>query len=36
MAAETSMSPVWNKLVAVVSLALWSSVAIAGRFVGFP
>lgn len=36
MAAETSTSPAWNKLVAVVSLALWSTVAIAGRFVGFP
>src|SRR6267378_6916551 len=30
MADETRMSPVWNKLVAVVSLFLWSSVAIAG------
>jgi hypothetical protein len=36
MAAETSMNPVWTKLVGVVSLSLWSSVAIAGRFVGFP
>ena len=36
MAAETRMNPVWTKLVAVVSLSLWSSVAIAGRFVGFP
>jgi hypothetical protein len=36
MSAETSIRPVWNKLVAVVSLSLWSSVAIAGRFVGFP
>ena len=36
LAVETSRSPVWGKLVAVVSLALWSSVAIAGRLVGFP
>ena len=26
----------WTRLVAVVSLALWSSVAIAGRLIGFP
>jgi hypothetical protein len=36
MAADAGMNPVWTKLVAVVSLSLWSSVAIAGRFVGFP
>src|SRR2546429_3099384 len=36
MADETLMSPVWNKLVAVVSLSLWSSVAIAGRLIGLP
>ena len=36
MAEETRMSPLWTKVVAVVSLSLWSSVAIAGRFVGFP
>ena len=30
------MSPVWARLVGVVSLSLWSSVAIAGRLVGFP
>jgi hypothetical protein len=32
----TRMSPVRTRLVAVVSLSLWSSVAIAGRLVGFP
>lgn len=32
----TRMSPVWTRLVGVVSLSLWSSVAIAGRLVGFP
>ena len=35
-ADETRMSPVWNKLVAVVSLSLWSTVAIAGRLIGLP
>jgi uncharacterized protein DUF6644 len=33
---ETRMSPVWNKLVALVSLSLWSTVAIAGRLIGLP
>jgi hypothetical protein len=36
MAGETHMSPVRSKLVAVVSLSLWSSVAIAGRLIGLP
>jgi hypothetical protein len=36
MADETRMSPVWNKLVAVVSLSLWSTVATAGRLIGLP
>ena len=36
MADETRMSPVWNKLVAVVSLSLWVTVAIAGRLIGLP
>ena len=36
MADETRMSPAWRKLVAVVSLSLWSSVAIAGRWIGLP
>ena len=36
MAEETRIGPLWTKVVAVVSLSLWSSVAIAGRFVGFP
>ena len=35
-ADETRMSPVLNKLVAVVSLSLWSTVAIAGRLIGLP
>jgi hypothetical protein len=36
VADETRMSSVWNKLVAVVSLSLWSTVAIAGRLIGLP
>ena len=36
MADETRINPVWARLVAIVSLSLWSTVAIAGRFVGFP
>ena len=36
LSAETGTSPVWTRLVAVISLSLWSTVAIAGRFVGFP
>ena len=36
MAEETRIGPLWTKVVAVVSLSLWSAVAIAGRFVGFP
>jgi hypothetical protein len=35
-ADETRTNPVWNKLVAVVSLSLWSTVAIAGRLIGLP
>ena len=35
-AEETRIGPLWTKVVAVVSLSLWSAVAIAGRFVGFP
>jgi hypothetical protein len=36
MTDEMRMSPAWNKLVAVVSLSLWLSVAIAGRLIGLP
>jgi hypothetical protein len=36
MADETRLSPVWSKLVALVSLSLWSSVAIAGKWIGVP
>ena len=36
MADETRVSPAWRKLVALVSLSLWSTVAIAGRWIGLP
>jgi hypothetical protein len=36
MAVGTGLNPVWPKVVGGVSLSLWSTVAIAGRFVGFP
>ena len=36
MADQTRMSPVWSRLVALVSLSLWTTVAIGGRWIGFP
>ena len=36
LADETRMNPVWGKAVAVVSLSLWASVAIAGKWIGVP
>ena len=36
LADETRMSPVWGKLVALVSLSLWTCVALGGRLIGFP
>ena len=33
---ETHARPLVNKLVAVVSLALWTTVALGGRWIGFP
>ena len=36
MAGETRMSSIWNKLVAGVSLGLWGTVAVAGRWIGLP
>jgi hypothetical protein len=32
---ETRVSPLWSKVVAVISLTLWSGVGIAGRWIGF-
>src|ERR671912_442132 len=36
MADETGMNPVWSKAVALVSLSLWTTVALGGRYIGFP
>jgi hypothetical protein len=36
MADDTRMDPVRGKLVAVVSLSLWTTVALGGRYIGFP
>jgi putative flippase GtrA len=35
MADEGRVSPLWNRLVAVISVALWSGVGIGGRWIGF-
>ena len=36
MSDETRSGLLWTRLVAVVSLSLWTSVAIGGRLIGFP
>jgi len=36
MADEAGMNPVWSKAVALVSLSLWTTVALGGRYIGFP
>lgn len=36
MADETRMDPFRSKLVALVSLSLWTIVALGGRYIGFP
>lgn len=36
LAAEADTTPVRNRLVAVVSLSLWTTVAVGGRYIGFP
>ena len=36
MSDETRTGRVWTRLVALVSLTLWTSVAIGGRLIGFP
>jgi uncharacterized membrane protein YhdT len=35
MSEETRLSPVWSKVVAVVSVLLWAGVGIGGRWIGF-
>jgi hypothetical protein len=35
MAGETRLRPVWSKVVALVSVVLWSGVGIGGRWIGF-
>ena len=36
MTADAQSSRGRNRLVAVVSLALWTTVALGGRYIGFP
>jgi hypothetical protein len=35
LAGETRMRPVWSRVVALVSILLWSGVGIGGRWIGF-
>jgi hypothetical protein len=35
MADDTLVRPVWYKVVAIVSVVLWSGVGIGGRWIGF-
>jgi hypothetical protein len=35
LADETRVRPLWNKLVALTSVLLWSGVGIGGRWIGF-
>ena len=35
MADETRVRPLWSKLVALVSVTLWSGVGLGGRWIGF-
>jgi hypothetical protein len=36
MANDADVSPIRSKLVALVSLFLWTTVAVGGRYIGFP
>jgi hypothetical protein len=36
MADETRVNAVWSRAVALVSLSLWTTVALGGRYIGFP
>jgi hypothetical protein len=35
LAEDTSLRPIWMKLVALVSLTLWFGVGAGGRWIGF-
>ena len=35
-ADDTRMNPVRGRIVALVSLSLWTTVALGGRYIGFP
>jgi hypothetical protein len=35
LAEETRLAPLWGKVVAVISVLLWSGVGIGGRWIGF-
>ena len=36
MAGDTRVNPAWNRAVALISLSLWTTVALGGRYIGFP
>ena len=36
MADERPVNPAWGRVVALVSLSLWTTVALGGRYIGFP
>jgi hypothetical protein len=36
LAADGSVSPAQSRIVALVSLSLWTTVALGGRYIGFP
>ena len=36
MADQARMNPAWGRMVALVSLSLWTTVALGGRYIGFP
>jgi hypothetical protein len=36
MVDQTHTNPMWGKVVALTSLTLWTTVALGGRYIGFP
>ena len=36
MTDDTRISPLWGRVVALTSLTLWTTVALGGRYIGFP